>query len=67
MATTIKFELDEEQTKKYHEWRANLPKVDYGAIGGGYQFIFIPTGLGDIVKVKRDDGHELQLTDTSKW
>lgn len=61
------FELSEEQEKKYDEWRKSLPKADYGTIGGGYTFCFTPTGLGDIVKVKRDDGHELDLTESENW
>lgn len=64
---TITFTLNEDQTKKYRAWRKNLPKVDYGAIGGGTSFTFIPTGLGDIVKVRRDDGHEIDLTEEDKW
>ena len=61
------FTLSEEQEKKYKEWHKSLAKTDYGAIGGGYTFCFTPTGLGDIVKVKRDDGHELDLTEMENW
>lgn len=61
------FTLSEEQEKKYKEWHNSLPKADYGTTGGGYTFCFTPTGLGDIVKVKRDDGHELDLTESDKW
>jgi hypothetical protein len=59
----IKFELSEEQTFKYNQWRSELKKVDYGAIGGGFSFIFIPTGIGEIVKVRRDDGQEIDLSE----
>lgn len=63
----MKFQLNEDQIIKYKVWRKALPVVDYGTIGGGYSFIFIPTGLGSIVKVRRDDGHELDLTESEKW
>lgn len=57
------FELTEEQVKKYKEWRATLPKADFGAVGGGTSFIFTPTGIGTIVFAKRDDGYEIDLTE----
>lgn len=61
------FELTPEQIEKYKTWRKTLPKKDYGAIGGGVWFMFCPTGLGDIVKVRRDDGAEIDLTEIDKW
>jgi len=61
------FQLTSEQTEKYNKWRKKLKKINFGAIGGGYTFCFTPTGLGDIVKVKRDDGYELDLTDINNW
>ena len=62
-----KFSLTESQTQKYIQWRMSLPKKDFGTIGGGYEFIFTPTGLGNLVKVRRDDGHELDLTETENF
>jgi hypothetical protein len=59
----ITFELDEYQIKKYREWRESIPEEYFGAAGGGEQFIFIPTGLGIIVKVKYGNDHEIDLTD----
>lgn len=64
---TIKFELSPEQVEKYEKWHKSLKKIDYGTTGGGYSFIFTPTGLGDIVKVRRDDGQEIDLTEEDKW
>ena len=66
----MEFKLDESQVKRYKAWRDKLEKKDpkyYGAAGGGYSFIFCPTGLGDIVKVRRGDGEELDLSDMDKW
>ena len=64
------FKLDETQFEKYVAWQEKLEEENpkyYGAAGGGYSFIFTPTGLGDIVKVRRDDGEELDLTDMDNW
>lgn len=58
-----RFYLTEAQTKKYIEWRVSLPRADFGTTGGGYSFIFTPTSLGPIIKVKRDDGFEIDLTE----
>lgn len=63
----MNFTLSEEQVKKYKEWHSSLNKIHYGTIGGGYSFIFTPTGLGEIVKVRRDDGQEIDLTEIDKW
>ena len=59
----MKFELSKEQYEKYIEWRKSLPKVDYGAIGGGFHFVFTPTGIGCIVLVKSDCGSQIDLTE----
>lgn len=57
------FKLTKTENKKYLEWRSKLPPKYFGAIGGGYTFSFTPTSLGDIIKVKRADGFEIDLTD----
>lgn len=61
------FHLSKSQNEKYEAWRKSLPKADYGTTGGGYQFIFIPTSIDTIVTVRRDDGHELDLTEDDLW
>ncbi len=61
------FELTEKQYKKFLKWYKKQPKHDYGAIGGGYSFIFTPTGLGHIIKARTDDGNEIDLTEIDKW
>jgi hypothetical protein len=63
----MKFELDEEQVKKYNAWRKKLKKLHPSTIGGGETFCFTPTGLGTVVVVKRTDGKEINLTDFDKW
>jgi len=61
------FKLTNEQEQKYKNWRKSLPKAYFGAVGGGYTFHFTPTGIGTIVKVTRDDGFELELTEWENW
>lgn len=62
------FTLSNEQYKKYVEWREVKEKEPYcGAAGGCYSFIFIPTGLGTIVKVTCTDGTKLDLTEWDNW
>lgn len=40
----------------------------YGAIGGGLEYIFIPTGLGTITKVRECiTKEEIDLTDYDNW
>lgn len=40
----------------------------YGAIGGGLTFMFRPTGLGDIIKVKEFlTKEEIDITDYDCW
>ena len=60
---TRSFYLTKEKNQRYINWKASLPQKYFGAIGGSYSFIFTPTSLGDIVKVKRCDGYEIDLTD----
>jgi hypothetical protein len=63
----MEFKLTVEQMKKYKAWFAKLKKEYTGAIGGGIEFIFEPTGIGDIVKVRYLGKHELDLTETDTW
>ena len=64
----IKFEFTKEQVKKLNAWKATLPTLPqgyFGVNGGGFEFIFIPTSIGTIVKARRTDGdgHEIDLTE----
>lgn len=65
------FTLTPEQMAKYEKWVKKKNKkngeVYVGAIGGAYEFVFIPTGLGTISKVRCADGSELDLTDENEF
>ena len=57
------FGLSKKEYDKYNAWRKSKGEIYVGAIGGAYEFCFIPTGIGTMVKVKCADGTELDLTD----
>lgn len=61
------FTLTSEQMEKFEKWRKKRNKkkgeVYVGAVGGAYEFVFIPTGIGTISLVRCADGGELNLTD----
>lgn len=62
----MKFELDEKQVEKLKEWQEAIKKV-FGSYGE-YEFIFKPTGIGDVVKVYSClSKATLDLTDVDKW
>ena len=76
----MKFELTEEELKKYKEWAdtheckfrtqpswAHKPLRYVGDIGGEDEFCFTPTGLGVITKVKCACGAEINLTNYDLW
>lgn len=40
----------------------------YGAIGGGIEYIFVPTSIGTALRVKfMSSGQEINLTDYENW
>jgi hypothetical protein len=72
------FCLDETQKEKLAEWmRLQEEKVAkmqeredayYGAIGGGYTYMFTPTGLGVVTIVRNGvTKEEINLTDYDTW
>jgi hypothetical protein len=66
------FHLTSTQVQRYEAWKQQFMSrnINYGAIGGAFIFVFIPTTIGTIVKVRFDcDGikEELDLTDYSEW
>lgn len=68
MTHNYKFELSKEQIKKLEEWQDTLPDVYTGAIGGRYQYIFTPTGLGDALTVKDLSTKQvINLTEYDLW
>ena len=67
-----KFELSNTETLAYEAWLDTLPEIStshFGAVGGGYWFKFIPTGIGTIVMAGRDDvpAMDVNLTDFNTW
>jgi hypothetical protein len=59
----------DEQDKKVAQ-KQNRPdgQAYYGAIGGAYTYMYTPTGLGLIVKIKNNLTEEiLDLTDYENW
>ncbi len=66
----MKFELDEEQVRKFKEWdKKHREKCDSdaGAIGGRLSFVFTPTGMGPLIHVECLCGEEINLTDSEDW
>ncbi len=67
----MKFEIPKECVERVNafiEQEEKKTKGHYGAIGGGYTYSFIPTGLGVIFKVKNNlTGAEIDLTDYDSW
>ncbi len=68
----MNFHLTPEQVEKYKVWRSQLVMTNpnMGAIGGAFSFVFVPTTIGTIVKVRfscNGKEAELDLTDYSEW
>lgn len=61
------FSLNEEQKLKFLEWVKTLPAEPPTAIGGAFTYMFTPTGLGVIVKVRYYNGSEVDLTSYEDW
>ena len=63
----MKFELTDEQVEKIKKFHPKCKKIYTGAIGGGEEYRFMPTGLGCIVMYICKCGEELNLTDYEDW
>jgi hypothetical protein len=63
----LKFELTDEQIQKVEEFHPECKKIYTGAIGGGEEYTFMPTGLGVVVTYKCKCGEILELTDWESW
>jgi len=62
----MKFELDADQVKRLQVWKEAI-KMIYGEYGH-YDYIFSPTGIGNIVTVHSHLANtELDLSDVDKW
>jgi len=60
----MKFELDEDQLKKLAKWKKTLPIGGIDSFGSRFMFTFIPSGIGDTVKVlDMSTKEECDLTD----
>lgn len=65
-----RFVLEEWQTKSFEKWKKKQLKKDPSmpAAGERWTFMFTPTGIGTVVKVKDDcTDEELDLTDWENW
>lgn len=61
------FWVDKEQAKKMSEFSHKHRVCQRGAIGGALTYIFGPTSIGVVVKVKCHCGKELDVTDYEGW
>lgn len=57
------FHLSREQFKKFLDWADSLPEKYYGCDSNGITIEFPQSSIGTIVKARREDGHEIDLTD----
>ncbi len=74
----MNFELDERQEERLAEFRdkhpcaildhSRMPGVNMtGAIGGQYTYLFTPTSIGVVVRVKCACGAEIDLSNYEDW
>lgn len=61
------FELTEEDKEKIKKFHPKHKKQYTGAIGGGEEYSFMPTGIGMIKTYKCKCGAILNLTEYDKW
>lgn len=57
------FEFSQDQLDKFYEWQETLPDAYFGCDNNGIKIIFYQTSLGTIVKAKRREGEEVDLTE----
>ena len=65
----MKFKLSPLEIEKLDSWKQSLPELQADVFGKDFQFEyrFTPTGVGTIIKVRRFDGEEIDLTDYDSW
>ena len=65
------FTVPDDEATKYQKWREEhnevCPQTEVGAIGGKFTWLFTPTGLGCILRLKCACGEEIDLTDYENW
>lgn len=57
------FHLSEQQWEKFDKWRDSLPDKYYGVDSNGITIYFPQCSIGIIVRARRDEGEEIDLTD----
>jgi len=57
------FNLSKSQIEKFIEWQETLPDAYFGCDSNGIKIIFYQNSLGIIVKAKRREGEEVDLTE----
>lgn len=62
-----RFELSEEQWDKYDKWVDSLPERYFSADSSGITIYFPSCSIGYIVKAKRGEGEEIDLTDWNNF
>lgn len=65
-----RFELDEGEIKKFESWKKKQKKKDPSmpTAGERWTFMFTPTGLGTVIKVKDEATDDIiDLTDWENW
>lgn len=65
-------ELDEKQKIKFAKWKKKHDKkceyrIKSPTEGGRFTYMFTPTGLGMIIRVRCLCGKEIDLTDSENW
>ncbi len=65
----LHFEFSQEEFEQIEFWKKSLPPPVEDVFGEAYcyEYIFYPTGLGLIKRVRRMDGFELDLTDYAQF
>jgi len=61
------FWVDKDQAEQMSKFALNHVHCQRGAIGGALTYIFGPTSIGVVVKVKCACGKELDVTDYENW
>ena len=63
---TISYTLDEDEIKKFEEWKEHIKSI-YGHYGV-FKYIITPTGIGTCFEVYSElTKTTLDLTDETKW
>ena len=65
----LNFIITEEEAEKITRWKDALPPPITDVFGEAYcyEYVFYPTGLGVIKRIRRMDGFELDLTDYTQF